>query len=321
MEIDSTSRESDGRIFADSIFALPKENLCACLALLQELTLYELLSSRARDLWTREPGAFARKLNESAKPLAGLSPGELALRIFGITNEILGLDPRHYAGRRDFADNAGDIIGRCLDVLRKTEKDFGGNDLQAMVRFHFQRMLGEVEQKFDNLRPEQQTRIVEGIRKLIEALPLEQQEKLRTELKADELSDAVLRQALTTGAIALAFSSAVSSFHFAFYTGAVSLLHGLAGLVGLTLPFGFYVGLTSTIAVLSSPLFLLPLLGGSGAWLYTKNNSAMRQRLVPLVVTQMVAAHLGTAEERPATPMRFGYGRLRGRKSAAVGKN
>jgi hypothetical protein len=34
-------------------------------------------------------------------------------------------------------------------------------------------------------------------------------------------------------------------------------------------------------------------------WLYIKKNSALRQRLMPLVMTQMVAAHLGSADERP----------------------
>ena len=66
----------------------------------------------------------------------------------------------------------------------------------------------------------------------------------------------------------------------------------VTALIGITLPFAFYTTLTSLIAVLANPLFLIPLLGGGGHYFYKKNNRSMQQRFVPLIVTQLTVTFL-----------------------------
>lgn len=74
----------------------------------------------------------------------------------------------------------------------------------------------------------------------------------------------MVRKAIATSGTSIVFAIIVEVSGFAFYTTATSLVATFAGLFGLTLPFGFYTGLTSTIEVLANPLFIIPLLLGGG---------------------------------------------------------
>ena len=161
-----------------------------------------------------------------------------------------------------------------------------------MLRFLMNKMFGEIGRRFESLSSDKQQQVVDEVRKFIETLPETQKEQLRKELGSDQITDGFIRKAIVSGTLSTAFAAAVSVGGFAFYTGAVSLLAALAGLVGITLPFSFYIGLTSTIAVISNPLFVVPVLAGGGWWLYGRQNHKMRRRLAPLVVVQSVLAHL-----------------------------
>jgi len=59
----------------------------------------------------------------------------------------------------------------------------------------------------------------------------------------------------------------------------------MAGLVGIGLPFGAYSGLTSVIAVLSNPLFLIGSIGFLIYILNSKSNESIRNRLSPMIIT------------------------------------
>ncbi len=80
-----------------------------------------------------------------------------------------------------------------------------------------------------------------------------------------------------------AFAAAVQLFGFAFYTTAAHLL----AIVSLhMLPFGAYVGLSSTVAVLSSP-WMIPIFAGIGIWYYRRKNRGLRESMVPLILTSL----------------------------------
>ena len=284
--------QMDNRIVAQSFLTAPREMLAAQLALLDQTTLAKLLKSKATDLFSDEKGEFNRIVDEAARHLVNESAPELVLRLLGALNTILGIPARRYVAPRDFEDNGEEILARCLAVLRETEEDFSGADLQDMLRFLMNKMFGEIGKRFESLSSDKQQEVVDAVRKFIEDLPEVQREKLRNEIGADEITDSYIRKAIVSGTLSTAFAAAVSVGGFAFYAGAVSLLATLAGLVGLTLPFSVYIGLTSTIAVISNPLFFIPVLAGGGWWHYSRQNQKMRRRIAPLVVTQSVLAYL-----------------------------
>ena len=65
------------------------------------------------------------------------------------------------------------------------------------------------------------------------------------------------------------------------------MLASFAGIFGLTLPFGIYTGLTSTIAVLANPLFLIPFLLGGGLLLINHQNKSLKNKLLPIILMQI----------------------------------
>ena len=283
---------SDAKNLADAILFLPKEAHASCLALLGETTLGKLLKSKVTELVKGTDGEFAQHLEQRAKGLEQNSRAELALRMFSVMNKTLELEPRHYAGRRDFEDNAEDIVARCLAVMRKKEKDFSGNDLGALVRYQTNKMFGEIGKSFDGLPDQKKSELLNEIRRFIQELPADQREKLKEELGANEITDDYLKKALISGALGAAFAATVEIGGFPFYIAAVKLVAWVTALIGITLPFAFYTTLTSLIAVLANPLFLIPLLGGGGHYFYKKNNRSMQQRFVPLIVTQLTVTFL-----------------------------
>ena len=208
-------------------------------------------------------------------------------------NEVLDIPPRRYQAPRDFEDNSEEILARCLAVLRESEPEFTGADLQDMLRFLMNKMFGEIGKRFESLGSDKQQQVADAVRKFIDDLPEAQREKLRNEIGTDKITDSYIRKAIVSGTLSTAFAAAVSLGGFGFYMGAVSLMAALAGLVGITLPFSFYMGVTSSIAVIANPIFFVPVVAGGGWWLYGRQNDKMRRRLAPLVVAQSVLAHLG----------------------------
>lgn len=274
----------DGRIIARAIFTLPAEVLAGWLAVLDEISLGALLKDKIGI------EKFGQLIGERTRELSGLSESELAIRLLGTMNQICEVPPRRYTARRDFEDNAEEIVQNCVDFLRKNEKTFTGTDLQSMVRFIISKPIDQMVKKFDQLPEQKQQEILDSIRSFINQLPEEQQVKLRQEIGVDRITDGYLRRAILSGTLSTAFAAAVNIGGFPFYMGAASLLASLAGPIGLTLPFGAYTLLTSSIAVIANPLLFLPAILGGGIFLYKKQNPNIRRYMAATIVTQLAVA-------------------------------
>ena len=116
-----------------------------------------------------------------------------------------GFLARRYVAPRDFEDNGEEILARCLAVLRETEKDFSGADLQDMLGFLMNKMFGEIGKRFESLSSDRQQQVVDAVRKFIEDLPEAQREKLRNEIGADQITDSYIRKAIVSGTLSTGF--------------------------------------------------------------------------------------------------------------------
>src|SRR5206468_3438210 len=94
-----------------------------------------------------------------------------------------------------------EIVARACEVLHRHEQQFTGTRLQDLVEFQTRRMLAGLEVAFEAMSQEQQTNFLERIRAFVKSLPAEQQERVKRELGADELTDAILKKAIATGAL------------------------------------------------------------------------------------------------------------------------
>jgi len=263
----------DGKFLSDAILTLPSEDLAKVLGLLEEIDLMSLMNSYAKNFMSSSKENLNQKLETRYQELSKEPVGGLVLRIFGSLNQILEIKPRRYTGEGDFEDNAAEIVSRTIAVLHSHEKFFTGQDLQALVRFQTVKLFEELGTKFENLSEEERHDLMEKIRRFVNELPIDQQERLKEDLHAEELSDPVIKNAIKSGALGTSFAAAVA---------ATSIVASLTS-VGVSLR--FYGSLMSFMGVLSNPIVLFMIFAGGGLWLYEKNNRTLRERLAPHVVS------------------------------------
>lgn len=290
----------DAQPLATAIATATPETLASLLALLEETSISSVIWGKYRDFADKKESgsSFSRALSERAESLSRQPAPELMLILYGVLNNIAEIRPRIFGAPKDFEDNCEELATVAITLMKKYDPTFVGTSLNDLVRHQSRAMFSEIENRFAELSSEKQHEFMDKIRSYVHELPEEQRRKLHQELKADELSDEYLRKVITTGALGSAFAATVGISGFSFYMGASSLLAGMAGLIGLTLPFGIYTALSSAIAVLANPLFLLAFVGGGGIWLYKDRNRQMRERLLPLVITNLVVASLCVEEKR-----------------------
>jgi hypothetical protein len=184
-------------------------------------------------------------------------------------------------------EQIGIKIENCsIEALRKSDKLFEKTSLEEMISYIFQKLFDELSLKFnDKNNKEKKEEIAKNIFETISKMSQEEQDKLKEELKVEELSQDIVMKAIATGTFGAAFAATISIAGFSAYTFATSTLASLASLIGVTAPFSLYAGLTSAIAVLSNPFFLI---GSMGFLLYIlnkKSDESIRNRLSPMVVT------------------------------------
>jgi hypothetical protein len=284
----------DAQILASALATARSHTRASLLALLDETSLTSVLWGRFSDWKDKQDSgkSFAMALEERTKELAGQPEELLLLSLYGALNSITGIAPRSYAAPQDFTDNCEDLLVAVIKMAHKHDSNFTGTTLHELVQHQSRVMFGQLETNFAELDPDGQKRFMENIREFVGSLPEEQRMTLLKELRVDELSDQCLRTIITNGALGSAFAATVGVGGFSFYIGASSLLASMAGLVGITLPFGMYTALSSAIAVFANPLFLLAALGGGGYWLISGKNKVLKEKLLPMVITSLVVSDL-----------------------------
>jgi uncharacterized protein YcfJ len=309
----------DGQMLWAGILSAQPELLASMLALLEQTTFFNVIGKKGKSLVRRDGDEFAKALEAQTLELSQLEHDELILQLLGKLEEIAGVQPGYLAGRRDIEDLCGELTNQAVALKQQGDKDFVGDSLLDLVSWIMQEILTQIEEKFETLDDEKQEAVVTQLREHLSGLPVKQQQAIKDALKVDALTNDVLRQAIVKGSLGLGFSAAVSMGGFAFYAGASSMLAGLAGLVGLTLPFAAYTTMSSAIAVIASPIAIVFVVLGTLAAGWWKGNQKIRQTLYPLVVVQLAAAkNVNPVSENSQETESLVLGRWREAVSAAL---
>ncbi len=298
-----------GSHVSDCLLSASDDSLSSSLALLSELSLANVMWSKGAEFfqkldnkitegsWACDSDHFHEKVVAKSKEYADTTRGERLLRAIGELQKLMDLAPRDLRTAYDLSEVADDIGMAAVNLL-KQEKDskFGGSDVCAMIEYQMTKIFGGLSIRMEELSATQQQSLVERVREFLQSLPADQQRFIMDKLGASDLSEAAIRRAIANGAMWTAFAAAVQVFGFAFYTTAAHLL----AIVSLhLLPFGAYIGLSSTIAVLSSA-WMLPIFAGFGVWYYTRKNRGLRQSMAPLIVTSLCLSGMEVQARTPS---------------------
>lgn len=268
------------------MLGLSSTELAGCVALLNETKLWPVLRSRLKGATGAKD--LDRSLQASISQLEAKARPDLVLSLLGRMAEICDVPGKHYKAERDFEDHAAEIIDGAIKAYKKQNKTFTGSTLTELMPDQLGRLFVGLKGKFESLSKAEQEAFLDKLEGFIDALPQEQQEALKNALGTDQISRSLLRKAVVTGSLSAALMVAAQFGGFAFYTTAVSMLAGAAGLLGITVPFAAYTGLTSSLAILVNPLFLLIATGGFLYYVTGRGTKKLQENLVPLVITQIL---------------------------------
>jgi hypothetical protein len=296
----------DGTIFANSLISLTGKDLRMVYALLCKTNIGHLLSSKTKDIFSSEEGDhFTKHLEAEVEKLDNFDDEVLQVNLFLELTRLLKLRGTKYSLQKEIEDQCTHIINDVYLEYKKQDKHFrlftsnqsNSNKLQQMVTFQMSKVFSSLDGSFQDFSIENQTKFAAQVNDYIQSLPEEKQVKIKEKLGINDLTDEMVRNVIATSGTSIVFAIIVEVSGFAFYTTATSLVATFAGLFGLTLPFGFYTGLTSTIAVLANPLFIIPLVLGGGALLVNLQNRSLKKKLLPIIVMQIALPYMSKDSE------------------------
>ncbi len=177
------------------------------------------------------------------------------------------------------------IEQNSIEVLKNNDKSFQGTTLEEMISYIFKELFNDMSKQFNEKDNDEKEKIAQNIFETIEKMPQEQKDKLKEELKVDKLSKEIVLKAIATGTFSTAFATTISVAGFSAYTFATSALASMAGLIGVSIPFSGYIGLTSAMAVLANPFFLFGTISVLFYVLNKKSDKSIRNKLSPIIVT------------------------------------
>jgi len=276
--------------FIPGLLTADKKTLVNFISIWDESTISNILKYKATDLYD---SLVHKQETDHLSDLIAAKKEALEKRGIEELRTIVIMQLSTYSGVRlpkTFNMYSLDKIGlkierRTIEILQKSEKSFDGSDIDQMIAHIFKQLFDDMAKQFKDNDAETKDKIAQDILKTIEEMPQEQQDKIKEELSVDELSQEVIQKALISGTLGAAFAATISIAGFSAYTFATSALASMAGLVGLTLPFGAYTGLTSVMAVVSNPLFLIGAMGFLLYFLNSRSNESIRNRLSPIIVS------------------------------------
>lgn len=200
-------------------------------------------------------------------------------------NKILNIPPRRYQTEEDVKHNCREIEMMIVRVYNE-QKDPHEPPIHSYDQF-----LGKMTQKlfhslfkelknvnWDELDAAKQDEVIARLKEFInEKLPDDQRRKIMEALNLSSLSEDELRTAIRRGGLWAVFSTIVNVAGFGFYAGVLAMIAGVMSILGISLPFAVFAGITALIAVVAAPVFLLFLLGWQAVKIGRANRSLPRE--------------------------------------------
>ena len=264
------------------------------LALWHRLKISRVLFTKLRSLIPRRTydaeSAIAAQIEPYARAYASRPPQENQVELLALIAGHLGVALPTHASAADLDQVCTEISERAVAALRRTNKEFKGNTVEDMVRFSMDGWFRGLGAKLRDLPEDEQEALVQELVESIRSMPGKQRRAMLKKLGTDQITTEIVRKAALNGTLGTAFVVAVEIAGFSAYTFATSALASIAGVVGLTLPFGVYTTLTSFMAFFANPFLMVPALAGFMFWQKKRGDRKLKDGLVASIVTALIVS-------------------------------
>lgn len=150
-------------------------------------------------------------------------------------------------------------------------KDFDGDNFVDLRKYFLEIMVDQ----FKDLNNEKQKKILEEMVSKLNSLSPEELNEFKDKMKINNITNDSVKKILLGGGIYSMFAGAVGFVGFPAYLFLSSFIAGISSIVGITLPFGFYMGASSIMAFLSS--WFLPIILAGGWFFSDKYTKKLRK--------------------------------------------
>lgn len=172
----------------------------------------------------------------------------------------------------------------------KSKETFSTADLARLV---FDEVMRDLEKaartRSATMSQDEKAVVIRELDSTLAKMSSSEQREIARSLGVDRATGAILLQSFAAGGIAFGTLAVAGSTGFGLYLAATTILHAIATtMFGVTLSFGVYTGLTSTIAfLLSPPVFLVLGVGAAGAVVALRGPD-LAKRAVGMVLVQVL---------------------------------
>lgn len=281
----------NGRDLIDAIITANSQSLKYSYVALTKTSMQKMISSKVLQTSDKlfknaEIDRYDLYLKEMVDQIT-ITDDQLRLEILLLLAKKLEIEMNYLDTNKGLVDFGDKILNKAVKEYKTTDKKFTGDSMEQLIHYQLEKMFKEIDKKYKTASSSEKKSFEKNVTEFISQLPQDQQDKLRAELGIEDFSQKVISNVLATGGASIIFSSIVNTMGFSFYMGATSLLASSAGLFGLTLPFAAYTTMTSVIAVIAAPLFIIGFLTFSGV-IYTKQKSKLDKMMIPLTLMQLL---------------------------------
>ena len=282
---------------AESLLIMEKEALKFNYALLHDSNILKMLLPFAKEkISNKGKSEIMEMVNREAKKYMYTPAGKIRRSLLTELSRLYSIPERTFTTKQDVADQCDRIILAMYNDLRKSNKKFASfiksehpeSNLEKIIKFQMHSLIDSISE--EKLTNQQMKEISYALEDFLSDLPEHQQKHIAKNLGINKITSSTLQQLLAANGTAVVFAAIVQVAGFAFYTTLTSVVAGIFGLVGITLPFAIYVTLTSAVAVIANPLFFIPVLLLGGGGLLKWQNGKMKKAIAPVVLMQIMLA-------------------------------
>lgn len=284
-----------GKSLAQGLMASSGDQLRLIYVLVMETGIFSMMANKTRDLFNKEVDHSQQQLDQEIAKLRDVDDNKLRLELFLHMTREFELAGSHYNTSYEIENKCGEVLQKAHAYQIRKDKDYStfvSRNMHLPIEnqlalYQMKSIFGSIGGELNNLTADEQDDFTDQIEKFIESLPLEQQEKIKEKLNIDAVTNSTIKRVMLTQGSAVLLSVIVEIAGFAAYTTLTSLIAGTAGLIGLTLPFGFYLTATSVLSVLTGPVGLLLMGGASGMMMLTQSKK-VKKTLLQMGIVQLM---------------------------------
>ena len=271
--------------FLNGLLNTEKKNIAEYLATWDDLNVFFKTLNKAWDfvsqVWQSDAEtnlenemAFRKKVNDY---LNTRSKYGLHVSLYGRFTDIFDIEHGKISSQKELDDYCIELEKKAVEFQKELSREeeemkvFDGKDFVDLRKYFLEIMVD----KFKEMDDEKQKKILEEMVNKLNSLSPEELNEFKDKMNISDITNDSVKKILLGGGIYSMFAGAVSFVGFPAYLFLSSFIYGISSIVGVTLPFGFYMGASSIMAFLSS--WFLPIILAGGWFFSNKYTTKLRK--------------------------------------------